>query len=164
MGTGVVDRKVLPVHVEDGDLLSAHLDPLSTPKGDVLRLCYLHKSCHGSPPLSLSIDGLGVMLDYLIRLFRNFVIGQTRDSGDEILRRLCNEKIGNPGVNERLALCIRKGKKPLEPLVDAAILASYTKHRDEALDIRNGPRSALCHVAVPFYRFVFTSGRPSSRL
>src|SRR6266511_200693 len=53
MGTGVVDRKVLTVHVEDGDLLSAHLDPLSTPKGDVLSLCYLHKSCHGLPiPLS----------------------------------------------------------------------------------------------------------------
>src|SRR6266704_1966 len=64
MGTGVVDRKVLPVHVEDGDLLSADLDPLSTPKGDVLSLRYLHKSRHGSPPSSLSIDGSGVMFAY----------------------------------------------------------------------------------------------------
>src|SRR6266511_6119557 len=67
MSTGVVDRIVLPVHVEDGDLLSADLDPLSTPKGDVLSLCYLHKSCHGSPPSSLSIDGSGVVLVYRSR-------------------------------------------------------------------------------------------------
>src|SRR5258708_38422240 len=67
MGTGVVDRKVLPVHVEDGDLLSADLDPLSTPKGDVLSLRCLHKSCHGSPPSSLSIDGSGVMIVYRSR-------------------------------------------------------------------------------------------------
>src|SRR6266498_209941 len=60
MGTSVIDSIERTLHIKEGDLLATNLDHFPLTGNNFIRLRYLHKSCHDSPPINFLLERLNL--------------------------------------------------------------------------------------------------------
>ena len=86
--------------------------------------------------------------DDFVGLFGHLVVEQAGDRRSEIPWRPGDQKVRDPDMQDGLALWVRKGKKPCEPVVDRTVFAGDLEHRDEALDFGDRTRRVSGHAAL----------------
>src|SRR6266545_5310058 len=60
MGTSIIDSMERTLHIKEGDLLATNLDHLPLTRNNLIRLRYLHKIWHDSPPIKFLLERLNL--------------------------------------------------------------------------------------------------------